>query len=179
MQLNIYNVSHPIIKLLSNVIWQKKQNPIISSYYYNNLGLLLMYEILRKHIIVKRVYIKHIHSTKLLNLVNNKIKYIIITDLLNNYEMLTNIKMLLPNIEIIDINYENILKENNSKNTEIFIFEKQLKSSNILELIKYLKLKHSISVKNINVACIISYQHTLNELGYEYPKLKVYTTEII
>nr|YP_010171062.1 uracil phosphoribosyltransferase [Chondria tumulosa]QSD57203.1 uracil phosphoribosyltransferase [Chondria tumulosa] len=184
MQLNIYNISHPIIKLLSNVIKENKKNEIISSYYYKNLGLLLMYEILRKHITIKKIYIKSIYSIKLINLTNQKRKYIIVTNLLYNYEMLQDIKILLPDIDIININCEQInkskVKINDTiiKKIEIFILEKELKNINILEVIKYFISHYNISINHISIISIISYENILNELSKKYPKLKVYTTEI-
>nr|ARW64255.1 uracil phosphoribosyltransferase [Chondria sp. (in: red algae)] len=189
MQLNIYNISHPIIKLLSNVIKQEKQNPVISSYYYKNIGLLLIYEVLRKYINVNKVYIKLMYSTKSLHFNEKNRNYIILTDLSNNYEMLGEIKILLPKIDIIDIKdtnsnifesyIENRKIKYKTKNTEIFILQQKLENINVIQIIKRLTLKYQAPINHINVACIISSKEILNILAYEYPKLKVYTTEII
>nr|ARW68399.1 uracil phosphoribosyltransferase [Chondria sp. (in: red algae)] len=187
MQLNIYSISHPIIKILSNVTKQEEQNPIASSYYYRNIGLLLIYEVLRKYIVIKQVYIKCLYSTKLLNLVDNNEKYIILTNLYDNYEMITDIKTLLPNIDIVDISNNNGTNSpininqmvENMEHLQIFILKKELRNKNISEIIKYLTSEKNIPLNNIHIACIITSQNILTNLSYEYPKLKIYTTEIV
>nr|WMP12365.1 Uracil phosphoribosyltransferase [Laurencia verruciformis] len=187
MQLNIYSISHPIIQLLSNKTTIKNKNNILSSCYYKNIGLLLMYEILRKYIKIQNVYIKSLYSTKELKLISYDEKYLIFTDISNNYEMISGIKTLIPNIDIININYINITNEQNptkeiekvSANTQIFILEEQLKNINIISIIKYITLIYQIPINQINIACIRSDQTILKQLGNIYPKVKVYTTQIL
>nr|CRF40218.1 Uracil phosphoribosyltransferase [Laurencia snackeyi] len=187
MQLNIYSISHPIIQLLSNTTTVKNKNHILSSYYYKNLGLLLMYEILRKYIKIQNVYIKSLYSIKELKLINYDEQYLVFTDISSNYEMLSGIKTLIPNIDIININYTNIKNENKRIkeletiriNTQIFILEEQLKNINVISIIKYLTLVYKIPINNINIACIKSEQRILKQLGNIYPEVKVYTTQIL
>nr|ARW63828.1 uracil phosphoribosyltransferase [Chondria sp. (in: red algae)] len=186
MQLDIYNISHPIIKILSNITKQKKPDAITSLYCYKNIGLLIIYEVLRKYVVIKPVYIKSLHSTKLLNLIDRNKKYIILTNFYDNYEMITDIKILLPNIDIIDISNNN--KDNsqietkhigeNTKTTEIIILTKELSNIKVLALIKYLTLEEEIPPYNIKIACIIAYEDVLTNLSYEHPDIKIYTTEI-
>nr|YP_010951637.1 Uracil phosphoribosyltransferase [Laurencia catarinensis]WMP12576.1 Uracil phosphoribosyltransferase [Laurencia catarinensis] len=187
MQLNIYSISHPIIQLLSNTITVKNKNNILYYYNYKNLGLLLMYEILRKYIKIQNVYIKSLYSTKELKLINYNEKYLILSDISNNYEMISGIKTLIPNIDIININYINIKNEQKTiqdiekvnANTQIFILEEQLKNVNVISIIKYLTLMHQIPINHINIACIKSEQKILKQIGSIYPKVKVYTTQIL
>nr|WMP11938.1 uracil phosphoribosyltransferase [Laurencia australis]WMP12150.1 uracil phosphoribosyltransferase [Laurencia australis] len=187
MQLNIYSISHPIIQLLSNTTTIKNNNNILSSCHYKNLGLLLMYEILRKYIKIQKVYIKSLYSIKELKLINYDEQYLVLTNISNNYEMISGIKTLIPNIDIININYINITNEQKpiekitkfSTKTQIFILEEQLQNINVISIIKYLILTYNIPINHINIACIKSEQKILKQLGNAYPEVKVYTTQIL
>lgn len=187
MQLNIYSISHPIIQLLSNTTTIKNKNSILSYCYYKNLGLLLMYEILRKYITIQNVYIKSLYSTKELKLISYDEQYLVLTDISSSYELISGIKTLIPNIDIININYTNIKNEQNlikeiepvNAKTQIFILEKQLKNVNIINVIKYLTLMYKIPINQINIVCIKSEQKILKQIGSIYPKVKVYTTQIL
>nr|ARW60301.1 uracil phosphoribosyltransferase [Laurencieae sp.] len=187
MQLNIYKISHPIIQLLSNVAIIKSNNKVMDSYYYKNLGMLLMYEILRKYVSVQKIYIKSVYSTIQLNLINQREQYFVITDLSTTYEIVSDIKTLLPNIDIINIGYKDILNDSNSinniqlnnQNTKIFILEKKLNSVATINTVKYLISNNKIPINDINIACIISEQNILRQLSYNYPTIKVYTTQIL
>nr|ARW68812.1 uracil phosphoribosyltransferase [Palisada sp.] len=187
MQLNIYNISHPIIQILSNITTIKSTNNILYSCYYKNLGLLLIYEVLRKYIKIKTVYIKLLNSTKQLKLINESEKYLVVTDLSKTYEIISNIKTLVPNIDIININYKdtpnlqniNSNTEIENENAHIFILEEKLNNVNTINLIKYLTLIQKIHIDYISIICITSEQSILQQLGDFYPKMKVYTTQIL
>nr|YP_009397542.1 uracil phosphoribosyltransferase [Dasyclonium flaccidum]ARW66728.1 uracil phosphoribosyltransferase [Dasyclonium flaccidum] len=201
MQLNIYTISHPIIELLTNSIINTKNNKYKykykykykSDYKYKYSGFLLMYEILRKYIKIQKIYIKHIYSIKNLYFINSSTKHIILTDLSNTYNMITEIKSLIPDIEIIHTEYKNqnnyqldrIIKErinyNKSKynNINIFILDIVISDDKITRLIKLLENQTELSLNNINIACIACYENILSHLGKISPKLKVYTTKIL
>lgn len=187
MQLNIYTVSHPIIQFLANSIINPAQNQYIYENNHKYTGFLFIYEILRKYVKTDKLYIKNMKSTKDFYLINSKIKCYIFTDLSSTYTMVTDIKILLPNIKIIHTEYENIEQiknkiqklqiENYSAN--IFILDKILQGDKIIKLIKYIKTQTEISLENINIACMVCYDETLNKLAKIYPKLKIYTIKII
>lgn len=187
MKLNIYNISHPIIKILSNTTVANNNNSSLSSYYCKNFGLLFMYEILRKYIKVETIYIQLIDSTKELKLISNSQKYLVATNICNTYEIISDIKTLLPNIDIINISYNNISNEQsiNEKtkkpinNAQIFILEKHLNNINVMNTIKYFISIKEIPIKNIAIACITSEHGILKQLGNIYPSMRVYTTKIL
>nr|ARW69426.1 uracil phosphoribosyltransferase [Polysiphonia sp.] len=182
MKLNIYKISHPIIKTMLSKIDQTNQQ-----YYYKYIGLLFIYEILRKHIDVKRIYIKQINETKYLDIINKNNKHFILTDLSCTYDMISDIRTMLPSINIVNINYQNIdhTKESindlnvNLSQDKIIILEKVTRNDKIINLINYLNNKKNIDTANINVSSIISCEKILNKIGSQYPKLKVYTTKIL
>lgn len=186
MQLNIYNISHPIIKILSSLTRQEKENIILSSYYHKQIGLLLIYEVLRKHITIHEIYIKSLYSTKLFNVISKEKKYIIFTNLRDNYNMVSEIQMLISNIKIIDISYNNRTGKdkdiykiiNSAKYLEIFILMRELRTIKIIDIIQEIKLQNNISTDNIQIISIIAYQDILTRLSYHYPQLKIYTTKI-
>lgn len=182
MKLNIYNVSHPILKILSNITKQTEENSHILSYYYKNIGLLLTYEVLRKYVVTKPVYIKCLYSTKLLNLISKDKKYKLLTNLHENYEMITEIKALLPNIDIIDTSLNNAINVDHTvdsiEKTEILILKKKLNNINVSSIIEHLHLEKKIPICNIKIVCIIAYQNILTTLSYKHPELTIYTIEI-
>nr|YP_009394234.1 uracil phosphoribosyltransferase [Rhodomela confervoides]ARW62796.1 uracil phosphoribosyltransferase [Rhodomela confervoides] len=187
MQLNIYKISHPIIKILSTSILNGTKNSYIYENHYRYLGFLLLYEILRKYINIQEVYVKLLYSVKYFDVINSKSKYLILTDLSKTYQMIIDIKNLIPNLNIVNVNYdnpENIVNSiNNVKieywNTDIFIIEEKTTDKKIIKLIEYLEIQKNIPLEKINICSISSNNYILNKLGNQYPKLKVYTTKII
>nr|YP_010619566.1 hypothetical protein orf182 [Xiphosiphonia pinnulata]WAX03579.1 hypothetical protein orf182 [Xiphosiphonia pinnulata] len=182
MKLNIYKISHPIIKtLLSHLHLNKKEQ------HYKYIGFLLIYEIFRKYIEINKIYIKQINNIKLIDVINKNKKYLILTDISNTYDIINNIKEILPEVHIIHVDYQDTYKiEESLKNlkidiniSKILIVEKIINNDTIINLIKYLKKKKNLHSKDINIGCIISNEETLNKMGNHYPELKVYTTKII
>lgn len=187
MPLNIYTFSHPIIQLLTNSIINKEPNKSLYQFNYQYIGLLLMYEILRNHIETKILYVKYLNFTQDYHLIDSKKKLYILTDLSKTYQMTTKINILLPQIKIEHIDYQNLDMLNktinkfnlNNNNNMFFILEKTLKSEKIMIIIKYL-IKHTpLSLKNISICCTICSHEILNKLGKLYPSLQIYTTKII
>nr|QCI04796.1 hypothetical protein [Bornetia secundiflora] len=191
MQLNIYLISHPIIKLLSSSIVSSNTEKLIAINQYKNLGLLLIYEITRKYIQIQTIYIKNINTYKEISLLKPYQHYYIFTNLQDTYKMLSEIELIVPNIQIFDIEYKNISAIQNDQNlinnfihyeqtnTQIIILDNVLKESHIIQLIKYLNLYKAIPISRIHIACIACYNHILNIIGMQYPELKIYTTKII
>nr|YP_009396506.1 uracil phosphoribosyltransferase [Polysiphonia scopulorum]ARW65692.1 uracil phosphoribosyltransferase [Polysiphonia scopulorum] len=186
MQLNIYKISHPIIQLILNDIKNhNKKNE--KNYYYKYIGFLIIYEMLRKYIQTKHIYIKLIDNVKSVTVHNCRKRYLILTDISKTYDMIADVKVILPNIEVINVNYKNLEEiEYSIKNlqiteqeTNIFIIDKITISENIIKLITYLNHKHYISISNITIGCITCYHETLNQISNHYPELNIYTTDII
>lgn len=181
MPLNIYIISHPIIKLLKNsLINNKNQN----EYSYRYIGFLLIYEIVRKYIKITTINIKCVYYTQVRNILNKNEKYYIFTDLVNTYHMITDIKILLPNIKII--NFEKTINqslkekiERINQNNQILIFDINLNKSSTLELITYIQKETDISLKQITLGCINCNNNIVEKFGKIYPKLNIYTTQII
>nr|YP_009397948.1 uracil phosphoribosyltransferase [Sonderella linearis]ARW67134.1 uracil phosphoribosyltransferase [Sonderella linearis] len=189
MKLNIYKISHPIIKLLKNIELNNEQNMSIYENNYKYIGLFLIYEVFRKYIKTKQVYIKNIKKTDKLYLVTPKIKYYILTDLSITYSMILDIQMILPNIKIIHNNHLvknkiNIkdkihLNKKNDDNIKFFLLEKTINNDKILKSIKYLNEEINISLDHINIITINCNHEIINKIGNIYPTLRIYTTQII
>nr|YP_009391954.1 uracil phosphoribosyltransferase [Acrosorium ciliolatum]ARW60098.1 uracil phosphoribosyltransferase [Acrosorium ciliolatum] len=181
MPLNIYIISHPIIKLLTNSFIN---NTIQYEYTYKYIGFILIYEILRKYIKIKQIHIKCIYYTQIINILDKSETYYIFTDLVNTYHMITDIKILLPNIKIINFEEKiNLsLKEkikNINRNNNILILEMNLNKYSTIELITQLQKEADISLNKITIGCIKCNNDILEKLGIQYPKLNIYTTQII
>ena len=68
MKLNIFLISHPLIKLFTKQItidhyYNKKTNNF-NKYTYQYIGTFLIYEVLRKFLIIKNLYIDKIDHTQ-------------------------------------------------------------------------------------------------------------------
>ncbi len=180
MPLEIYELSHPIIKIISSNLESNKYN-------YRYIGLLLIYEMFRKHVITKKIYIKNIKQIKVFNVINKQKNYLILTNICETHELIGDIKMLIPNLQIIHINYEQISNVKNSlkeliidsQQSEIFIIEKIIKNDNINHLLTYLNNEKKIQNENIKIGCIMSNENILQKIGNKYSELKLYTTNII
>nr|YP_009391338.1 uracil phosphoribosyltransferase [Dipterocladia arabiensis]ARW59482.1 uracil phosphoribosyltransferase [Dipterocladia arabiensis] len=190
MLLNIYLVSHPIIKLLSNSIITPKINQKHTYYLdYNHkyIGLFLIYETMRKYIDIQSMYVKKISYLQEINLLNNKKEYYIITNLVNTYHAIGDLQILIPNIKIINIDYNKQILKNKieqeinpiNKNQNIIIFTNILDENWTIELINYLITIKNITPKDIHLTCITCYNRILEILGKKHPNLNVYTTKII
>ena len=156
-------------------------------YYYRYIGLLLTYEMFRKYLEINKIYIKLINEVKEINLPNTKKKQIILTDISNTYDMIVDIKIILPTVEIINVNYRNMETiEYSIKNlkiqyqkTQIFILEKQIVDKTLINLITCLKNEKHMAIEDITIGCIQINHTNLNKIGSQYPELNIYTTQII
>nr|YP_009391544.1 uracil phosphoribosyltransferase [Platysiphonia delicata]ARW59688.1 uracil phosphoribosyltransferase [Platysiphonia delicata] len=177
MLLNIYLISHPLIKTLSNSITDFNENKNYNHNKYKYLGLFLFYEMFRKHINIYKIYIKAISNIKQVNLLSSKKDYYIITDLLNTYNVIGEIKSLVPEIQVL--NYKQEIKFNkNELSKQIILLEILLDNKKIIDLISLLIEEYNINENDILVACIASKNEVLKKMGEMFPNLKIYTTKI-
>nr|YP_009399609.1 uracil phosphoribosyltransferase [Dictyomenia sonderi]ARW69215.1 uracil phosphoribosyltransferase [Dictyomenia sonderi] len=182
MKLSIYKISHPIIKILLDDL-----NPNKKEQNYRYIGFLFIYEIFRKYIEINNIYIKQVKDIKHINVINNNKQYLILTNISNTYDIINDIKAILPQIKIVHVNYKSIktIEESlkhlkiDSEISKILIIEKITNNNTIINLIEYLKKKKNLRSQDINIGCIISKEETLHNMGNHYPELTVYTTKII
>lgn len=188
MQLNIYLISHPIIQILSNFHERQiSQENNCNIYQDKQLGLLIIYEAVRKKLDINYFHIKKVNYINKINLLNKNNNYYILSNLTKNYNFLSDINLLIPNSKIIHIekkylldnrsNY--ILNIRNKEKTYIIIFEKVLNDIYIIDLIKYLIEYEKIPIQKILIVSIKCYHYILEKLGNNHPQLTIYTTEII
>lgn len=188
MQLNIYILSHPIIKLLSNSIHININQQQKNNYLYRYLGTFLIYEIIRGYLHTKPIYIKQILHTKQMNILDQNTNYYIITDLTHTFNLIGDIKIILPSIKILNINntkqenFQDTLKELDNHphiNKHIIILEILLSEIWIIRLIQSLRDDYKIPIKDIHITSLACYNQILEQLGKKYPKVNIYTTKII
>nr|YP_009257634.1 hypothetical protein [Coeloseira compressa]ANH09717.1 hypothetical protein [Coeloseira compressa] len=188
MQLQIYLISHPIIQKLVSEILYCKQDTNYNLYKYEELGFLLMYEVLRKYIVVKKIYIKKVKYIQEIHIQNQKESYIIISDTTKSYKMITRATCLFPKviIEHIGLNqykngYENIVNYTQSlshKLIYILIVELHLNNYSIIKILDSI-IKRDIKNSNqILIICITCSNKILEKLGNKYNNLHIYTTKI-
>nr|YP_009392156.1 uracil phosphoribosyltransferase [Periphykon beckeri]ARW60504.1 uracil phosphoribosyltransferase [Periphykon beckeri] len=182
MKLNIYHITHPLIKILLN-----NNNNNIKENNYKYIGFLLIYEIFRKYISIHTIYIKQVRGIKCCHVMNKAKKHFILTNLSNTYNIMYDINTILPEIKIIHVNYSNreTIKSSieelkiNFEQSKILIVEKVTTNNQIINIIEYLINKKNVNSKDINIGCIKSKEEALNHIGHDYPNLRIYTTQII
>jgi len=186
MQLNIYKVSHPIIKIMLTYIEKNSINREVYQHYYKYIGLLLTYEMLRKHIKTTEIYIKLLEKVKEFSMTSNQERHVILTNINNTYNMLADIEVIFPRLIILHINYKNTLTIEESikdlkidlKNANIFVLEKFTENEEIINLLRYLKKIKHVPSDRISIGCMKIHHHILQKIGNDYPKLKMYTVKI-
>lgn len=177
MQLNIYLLTHPIIQILSNYTREQENE---SMYYIKSqqLGLFIIYEIVRKWVKIQQLYIKKINHIREISITNPNDSYSIVTDLTKSHHIINAVGNILPNTKFIHINSIEE-QENTHTNEKIILFEKFLCNYKIIESIEYLLKHKQININDIKVACIICNNKVLDQIGNKYPNLEIYTTKII
>lgn len=191
MQLNIYIISHPLIQNLSQQIINhtlRKYTYNCLTIYYKQIGQLMIYEAIRKWIKNQKIYIKTLNTIKELSILHPKESYIIIADLINSHELVSEIPALLPESNIIHrsldkqillSNEDDIINQIITKKDKIFIIIKFLNSYSIIKLIQDLISKKHVKLNQICIICITCDNKILDKIGSNYPHLNIYTTKII
>lgn len=192
MQLNIYLLSHPVIQKLANEVDNHYQ---ISRKEYdeNNkkLGLLIIYETIRKWINIKNIYIKQIDHFKKFCILGEYENYLIITDLIENYNIVSDISILLPEANIqhtslnyleknfnFNIKYNTILNKGVKNVQKIIILKKSLDNYLIIYLLDYLILIRQHPINQIKIVCLTCQQRILERINEKHPEIQIYTTQI-
>lgn len=187
MKLNIYIISHPIIKILSHNAYNNHIETINTSNQQENesqIMLFLIYETLRKLIYITNIYINKLDYIKQISMIDYQQKNYIITNIVENFNLLTSIYNKFPQTYITHYNinetYTNLIKEKDLNNkTNIIIIEKFLVEDNIITLIKHIKNNMKIKEKQITIACITCTNQIIEKISQYYNEINLYTTNII
>nr|QCI04042.1 hypothetical protein [Antithamnionella ternifolia] len=188
MKLNIFLLSHPLIKIFTKYIQSNQYSEInqnITKSTYKYLGNFLMYEVLRKFLIIQNLYINKLDHVKEISILDYQQKNYILSDIIANFEMLTEIEQIIPQIQLKHINlsqtntWQKINLQNINNKTNIIILDKFIKNDNIVKLIEYLNKVENINTKYITLACITCTNKILEKISLEYTDLNIYTTHII
>jgi len=186
MKLNILLLSHPLIKIFTKSLKSNNdtnKQSLKSTYKY--IGIFFIYEILRKILLTKNIYIYKLDYIKEICMLDNKQINYVISDVVNNFDMLTDIEKIFPQINLQHINFstsntwKNIKVKNINDTTNIIILDKFIKNDNIVKLIEYLHKEEEINTKNIRIACITCTNKILEKISLKYTNLNIYTTNII
>nr|YP_009295580.1 uracil phosphoribosyltransferase or UMP pyrophosphorylase [Mastocarpus papillatus]AOL58064.1 uracil phosphoribosyltransferase or UMP pyrophosphorylase [Mastocarpus papillatus] len=187
MNLNVYLVSHPIIKKLSNhIIYTKFTGEQIYKYNTKLLGILLIYEIIRKWIKIHNIYIKNIDLTKEISIFDSKESYLVIANLMECHEFISDINIIAPKVFLQHINFNIEIRNcyidndiiNTIKEQKIIIIERFLNNDSIIKLLDYLLLEKNVNINQIKIMCITCTNNICEHLGNRYKSLKIYTTRI-
>nr|WDZ67963.1 hypothetical protein [Gracilaria vermiculophylla] len=184
MKLNIHTIIHPIIqKLAYEIMHEKTYEKSINTNNEKTLGMLIFYETLRKWLKIDSVYIKKVDILKKELFLNQSEKYLIITNIIECYNILSEVQKILPKTYLKHIDFYNKNNEFicNTKLEEykIIIFEKFLINYNIIETINYLNSKYKINLSGIKIVCVTCNSNILKSIAQKYPYLNIYTTKII
>lgn len=191
MRLNVYIISHPIIqKISSQARYSVNPQAIYHNYHaFYPLHTFLIYELLRKWIKGYTIYIKCIDFIKELYIFDTQESYVIITNLMNCGNIVSQINYLLPKVYVQHINFNQKMAENMNdryfsesiintiKNNKIIIMDNSLTSS-VMQLLNYLVIQKTIAVTQIQIVCISCNNKILETIADKYPSIKIYTTKI-
>nr|UAT97802.1 uracil phosphoribosyltransferase [Ahnfeltia fastigiata] len=191
MQLNVYIISHPLIKQIASITNNENLISCIKEKKTQQLGLLLIYETIRRWLIIQSLYIKKLHLIKEIDIIHKTESYTIITNIPHNQSLVSEITTLLPNSQLSLIHiYEkegkwhinhkcNFIPNIIEKYKKIIIIEKYLQTGYITELLDYLLSEKNVRISQIRITCIACQALTLEILGAKYPYLSIYTTKIV
>nr|WCH55428.1 hypothetical protein [Hypnea brasiliensis] len=191
MTLNIYIISHPIISTLSSqIIYSIQENHKINESIYNEMNFLLIYELLRKWIKVKNIYIKNIYYIREISIFHPQESYTLFVNLEKCYNIINNLKILIPKLSIVhtytykDENdntkiYYNSNQEKKLTNSKIIIVETILNNSSIINFVNKLINQYKINITSIKIICIACNNKVLELINKKYSNLEIYTTKII
>lgn len=188
MPLQIYLISHPIVQKTVSELLSCKQNNNYNLCKHEELGFLLMYEVLRKNITIKKIYIKKIKYIQEIHTQNLQESYIIISDITKSYKMINRATSLFTQLHIEHINlkqknndYQNIInciKRLSKKLIYILIVEPHLNSYSIIKILDNIMNKDISNINQILVISITCSNKILEKLGNKYNNLHIYTTKI-
>nr|WCH57221.1 hypothetical protein [Hypnea musciformis] len=191
MPLNIYIISHPIISILSTQIRSSLEtNNKINEPIYSEINFLLIYELLRKWIKVKNIYIKDINKMKEISIFNPRESYILFTNIEKYYNIINHLKILIPKLSLRHINID---KNNNDytkiyfnskhrkypQNNKIIIVQKILNNNAVIHFVNQLINEYKIHINSIKIICIACNKKVLEGINTKYSNLEIYTTKII
>ena len=191
MKLNINLISHPLIQHLSNTannsIMIKNQNNQSAKY----LGLLIIYETIRKWMRNYELNIKLVKSLKTVSIIDPKESYTVIFNDLGHLSMCQEIQIVIPNtnlnlihnhdIKILKSNHQTDHSTSNKFNNKIIIINDKLNIDYIQNLISVLIEQNNFQLNQIRVICISCETDKLIRISENklYKNLEIYTTKII
>nr|YP_009293735.1 uracil phosphoribosyltransferase [Rhodymenia pseudopalmata]AOM64417.1 uracil phosphoribosyltransferase [Rhodymenia pseudopalmata] len=191
MQLNLYLISHPIIqKLASDVSYDHKYtSPNINNYKYKNLGLLMIYEVVRKYIKTEKIHIKAIDCIEEFCILSQEVSCLILADIKKSYSIISDITWIFPEIHIQPIYFsinENILNQSDIKNKIksingkkiILLMQSHLDDYSSIEILDYLTKYEKINIESIRIVCITCDNQIIGKIGKKYPKLTMYASKV-
>nr|AYR06380.1 uracil phosphoribosyltransferase [Rhodogorgon sp.] len=191
MKLNIHIVTHPIIQQLTSKLKNNSTNHIAQDKTSQQLGIFLIYETIRNWLKNQELYIKNIYFIKRFILANPKDSCMIITNIPQNFNLIQEVQGFIPNCQTVLVNIckadngwqvnplFNFIPSRINENKKIIILDKDLHLETVIVLINYLTTNKHIKLSQIRISSITCNIQTLQILSDKYPKLNIYTTEII
>lgn len=194
MQLYIHILSHPFLKQFFSIVQKECLSSQLKLKLHKQLGLFLIYEVARKWLVTKQLYVKHINVICKLTFVDSRESYIVITSNLHNYGLLLDSSNLLPNCDTIIFDWHNNFDSekkiisnkkyshifnNVNSNKKIILIDQSIHTFSIIQLISYLVDYKKISISQIRLTCLTCHINVLEKLSQKHPKLKVYIVKII
>lgn len=190
MKLNIYNISHPIIQLLSSKIQNTRLETYTKHYSLSQLGYFLIYETIRDWVKIYKLKIKQINRIKEIIVPNPNECYIILTNITSSLDLIYKAKDILPNCDISFINFNkkmqsscngsnfSYIPEHITPDTKFIIMNHYLKTDHIIKIVDYLTTIKKININQIRLTSIICENAELVKISKQYPQLSIYTTQI-
>ena len=185
MPINIYTIKHPLILNWTNHLIHQTNSYHDTQELVNKISLALIYEVCRKKISSKTLYIKYIHQIHKIWLTDHRKISLLCPNLHILQAISKDARILFPTIRIHGliltehnnnwhINPLNISQPTLQETHNIIILENELKTNRIKAILEYIYNHHG-GKPQIQICCNNCTTKELDNLGQDYSTLDIYT----
>nr|YP_009314626.1 Uracil phosphoribosyltransferase [Liagoropsis maxima]SCW22880.1 Uracil phosphoribosyltransferase [Liagoropsis maxima] len=189
MSINIYTLKHPLVLNWISYLINPSLDKINKAELLNKLAIALLYEVTRKSIDVRNLYIKYLDFINEIYLISGKKIHLFCSDLTISQIITKDVTNLIPNLTVypVILNWYNNLWDiipnyqffpETIQDNNIIIFEEELHAFKVSTIIKNILIRKG-DINNIQICCITCTHHELEKLNNQYPNVHVYTATII
>jgi uracil phosphoribosyltransferase len=189
MNLNIYTINHPTINSLTSYICNTKVNIIEKRNILNQIYFALLYEATRKSIKLLNLYINKLNFISEIALLPKEISYLILSEIYISHILSKNIYDIIPKAIILPFDLDLVNNNQDPKiiipnklnlcksNSQVFIIQQDL-NADILFKILNSSIVNKVPIKQVQIICMFCSVDTLQQISQKYINLNIYTTKI-
>jgi uracil phosphoribosyltransferase len=189
MNLNIYTINHPTINSLTSYICNTKVNIIEKRNILNQIYFALLYEATRKSIKLLNLYINKLNFISEIALLPKEISYLILSEIYISHILSKNIYDIIPKAIILPFDLDLVNNNQDPKiiipnklnlcksNSQVFIIQQDLNADIIFKILNS-SIVNKVPIKQVQIICMFCSVDTLQQISQKYINLNIYTTKI-